>query len=233
MIRRFNPLSSSPQPTRPDRGNGGSDGSQDPQRKRWGFGKLLLVNLAAIALTACLVGWLALVWLDSWTDHGHYEVVPEVKGLTYDVASQRLTDAGFLPELSDSVYDSKTRPGTVLDQNPKVGTKVKEGRVVYLTITSFSPKMVTLPGLNDVSLRQARSVLEGLGIYRINVEYVPSEFKDLVLAVTHDGRRITAGTRLPVTATVTLEVGEGINEYSDSLSDALTMGALSEFPEEQ
>ena len=165
-----------------------------------------------MALAAVVVIWLLLTWLDVWTDHGHYVEVPQVKGMTYAGAVGNLENNGFEAVLSDSIYDEKTRPGTVVEQNPKQGTKVKAGRTVYLTITAFSPKSVSLPSLTDVSLRQARSILEGLGFRNIYVEYVPSEFKDLVVSVRSDGRQLSAGARLPVTSSIILSVGEGVSD---------------------
>lgn len=180
------------------------------------FRRALLINIGLIAVAAFIVIWLALMWLDVWTSHGKYETVPQVKGLSYDLAVGQLESAGFEVELADSVYDTKTRPGTVVEQNPKVGTKVKEGRVVYLTITAFEPKMVVVPMLTDVSERQARSVLEALGIKQIRTVRVPSEFKDLVIRVSRDGVPLAPGARIPVNSIVTLDVGEGY-----ALSDTL------------
>ena len=97
----------------------------------------------------------------------------------------------------------------MIDQNPKVGTIVKEGREIYLTINAFSPKMVSLPTLTDISLRQAKSILEGLEIKKVVEKRVPSDFKDLVLAVRYKGTRLSPGARVPVNATIELEVGEG------------------------
>ncbi len=96
---------------------------------------------------------------------------------------------------------------------------MKEGREVFLTIHAFSPKMVTLPSLTDISLRQARSILEGLDIKNIVERRVPSEFKDLVLAVRYKGARLQAGARVPAGARIELEVGEGVQELiPDSVS---------------
>lgn len=187
------------------------------------FTTRLLFNLAMMALAAIVLIWILLTWLDSWTDHGHYVEVPQVKGMTYAGAVENLESNGFEALLSDSIYDGKTRPGTVVEQNPKQGTKVKSGRTVYLTITAFSPKSVSVPSLTDVSLRQARSILEGLGFRNIYVEYVPSEFKDLVVSVRSGDRQLTAGTRLPVTSPIVLNVGQGmaedtVSEDTDSIS---------------
>ena len=103
------------------------------------FATHLMFNIAMMALAAVVVIWLLLTWLDVWTDHGHYVEVPQVKGMTYAGAVGNLENNGFEAVLSDSIYDEKTRPGTVVEQNPKQGTKVKAGRTVYLTITAFSP----------------------------------------------------------------------------------------------
>ena len=188
------------------------------------FRRALLINIGLIVVAAFLIIWLALAWLDVWTSHGKYDTVPQVKGLSYDLAVGQLESAGFEVELADSVYDSKTRPGTVVEQNPKVGTKVKEGRVVYLTITAFEPKMVVVPMLTDVSERQARSVLEALGIKQVRSVKVPSEYKDLVIRVSRDGVPLTPGARIPVNSVVTLDVGEGY-AVADSIDADVTSPA--------
>ena len=180
----------------------------------------ILYNFLLMILVGCGVLWIALLGLDIWTDHGEYEVVPDMKGLSYAQAVQALESAGLRPELSDSIYDQHTAPGTVLEQSPRARTKVKPHRTVYLTITAFSPKMVSLPTLTDMSLRQARTTLEGLGIRSIREVTVPSEYKDLVLGVKFNGVTIQPGARIPTSATITLEVGEGISLESDSIDAA-------------
>lgn len=170
---------------------------------------------------ALIIGWLSMLWLDVWTRHGDTISVPAVRTLAYDKAISLLEAEGLKGIVADSVYDSRTAPGTVIEQNPKAGTIVKEGREVFLTIHAFSPKMVTLPSLSDISLRQARSILEGLDITNIVERRVPSEFKDLVLAVRYKGARLQAGARVPVNARIELEVGEGVQESftdTDSVS---------------
>ena len=142
--------------------------------------KRILLHIGLMFLVAIVIGWLAMMWLDVWTRHDDTIVVPTVKSLTYDDATRRLSEEGLVAVLSDSVYDKSTRPGTVIDQNPKVGTVVKEGREIYLTINAFSPKMVTIPTLTDISVRQAKSILEGLEIKNIVEKRIPSDFKDLV-----------------------------------------------------
>lgn len=172
-------------------------------------------------IVAVAIGWLAMLWLDVWTRHDSTISVPSVKSMTFDNAARMLADEGLVAVLTDSVYDKSTRPGTVIEQNPKVGTVVKEGREVYLTINAFSPKMVTLPTLTDISVRQAKSILEGLEIKNVVEKRVPSDFQDLVLGVYYKGRRLSPGARVPVNVRIEIEVGEGVQESLGPDSDSI------------
>lgn len=194
-----------------------NNGKKNPETKGQRIFKIIL-NLLLMAVIGVGLIWLALGWLNIWTGHGHEEVVPDVKGQSYENARMILEEAGLSVELSDSVYDSKARPGTVVDQNPKVNTRVKPGRTIYLTINAFSPKTVSVPALTDISSRQARSILEGLGITNVVEESVISEYKNLVLGARYNGKRLTAGARVPVNARITLEVGDGMPELPDSIA---------------
>ena len=171
-------------------------------------------------LVGCGVVWMTLIGLDVWTEHGKFEIVPNMRGLSYSQAASALTAAGLQPELSDSIYDDTTAPGTVLEQSPRANTKVKPNRVVYLTINAFSPKMVSVPSLADMSLRQARSTLEGIGIKKIKEHYVPSEYRDLVIGAKFNGITLKPGARIPTSATVTIEVGGGLPDEEDSVAVA-------------
>lgn len=183
-----------------------------PGAKPRSFAVRLLINLCCMAALGFVIVWLALTWLDVWTDHGDETVTPTVEGMSLAAATTSLEAQGFTVELLDSIYDNTRPPGTVTDQNPKAGSVVKSGREIYLTITAFNPKMVTLPKLTDVSERQARAMLAGLGVKKITTMTVPSEFKDLVTGVLVDNALASAGQRVPVTAAVTLQVGSGPSE---------------------
>lgn len=203
------------------------ENSNDTKKRGFAF-KLILNLLAMVAIGAILVV-IALFWLDSWTEHGKVAIVPDVKGNNYAEALSRLHSDGFDVELSDSVYNRHSRPGVVVEQNPKVGTKVKPGRTIYLTINAFTPKTVTIPSLTDISARQARSILEGLGIENIREVTVPSDFRDLVISVKRGESQLLPGARIPVTSTVTLEIGDG-NVAGDSLATSAVIDNELELP---
>lgn len=169
----------------------------------------------AIALFIICTG--AMFFLDQWTHHGEEAVVPQLKGLSFDDAIRSLRQQDFQYELSDSIYDSKYPPGTVVEQSPAANASVKPGRMVYLTIVAFSPKMVSVPNFLNTSLRQGKSMFEAVGIKNVRIVEVESEYKDLVLGAKFNNLPLRPGTRIPVTATVTLEVGRGYAYEADSV----------------
>ncbi len=176
----------------------------------------IIANLVYIILVGIIVLWATMAWLCWWTGHGEYREVPDVKGLSYENALDVLADADLLTVLSDSVFNNDATPGIIMEQTPKGNSIVKPGRAVYLTINAYSPRAVIIPNLTDMSLRQAQSIIEGLGIKNIRVVEVPSEYKDLVLNVKYNGLPISAGARIPISAALTIEVGEGYSE-TDSI----------------
>lgn len=180
----------------------------------------LLSHLILVVAASLLVLWLVLLFLDVWTFHGSTAVVPAIKHKSYAEATELLRANKLTIEINDSIYDRTMAPGTVVESWPKAGAIVKEGRQVYVTITAFSPKNVTIsmPLTGNVSSRQAISYLHGIGLGDVRIEHVPSEFVDLVVGASCDGRPINVGTVLPITSTITLEVGNGpAPEETDSI----------------
>lgn len=187
----------------------------------------IIANLIYISITGCILVWATLLWLNNWTGHGVYQVIPNVKGLDYTEASKALSNNNLQAILTDSVFNTEVAPGLVIEQTPKAGTTVKPNRSVYLTINAYSPRAVTVPNLTDISLRQARSIIEGLGIKNIRIVEVPSEYKNLVMCVKYNGLPLSAGMRIPVTASVTIEVGKGY-EDGDSIQGEIPADAIDE-----
>ncbi len=203
-----------------------SEKKKNNVKKPLPFWAKICIHIGIMFVTFIVILWLACLCLDSWTHHGEYSVVPSVEGMSYNDAVRKLVDEEFQCEISDSVYDTKMSPGVVVAQLPKEGSKVKGRRVIYLTVNAFSPKTVRVPQVVDMSHRQAVSTLESLGFTHITVREVPSEFKGLVLSARYNGRPLMPGGRIPVNASIVLDVGAGINSGVDSLdeqNEALTI----------
>lgn len=198
----------------------------------------LISNIVLIIFTGFLLVWGVMVFLDFWTMHGATAVVPQIKHSTYAQAEAVLKANKLSIEISDSIYDRSMPPGTVVESWPKAGAVVKEGRQVYVTVTAFSPKQVTIsmPLSGNVSSRQAMSYLRGIGITDIRVENVPSDFADLVVAARYGDTPLTVGSVIPVTSTVTLSVGSGPVQAVDSIygfdEDSTMMSGMLDFDEE-
>ncbi len=183
----------------------------------------IIANLVYIIVVALLLLWGVLLFLDYWTMHGQTSVVPEIKHKSYNEARALLSANGLNIEISDSIYDRSIAPGTVVESWPKAGAVVKGDRQVYVTVTAFSPKQVTIsmPLTGNVSSRQAVSYLRGIGITDVRMVYVPSEFPDLVMGAKYGDTPLAVGSVIPITSTVTLEVGNGpATEESDTTEDA-------------
>ncbi|MGN0219788.1 MAG: PASTA domain-containing protein [Muribaculaceae bacterium] len=178
----------------------------------------MLIFLAGVVLV--IIG---LIFLDFWTRHGETSTVPEIKDMPYQQAAEILDRNDLEIEISDSIYDRGLAPGTVVESWPKAGSVVKRGRQVFVTVTAFSPKMVTLKmPVTGVSSRQATSYLEAVGVTAVRIVNVPSQYPDLVERALVDGKPLSVGSVIPVTSVVTLEVGAvPVEEPVDSLDAAI------------
>lgn len=194
-----------------------SDDDQQVMDKPRSFRKRhpVLMNLIYAVIAAVALMWVLMWFLDYWTFHGEERVVPDVKGQTYASAAGNVDLSGLRATITDSVFDSYSRPGTVVDQIPVAGAKIKKGGTVYLTIVAFSPKLVTVPDFYNVSARQARSMFEGIDINDVREVAVVSEYEGLVLGAKFNGVNLQPGAKIPVSAVVTIEVGTGYNVDED------------------
>lgn len=176
--------------------------------------------LIIIAVCSMIFAFVALGFLSLWTRHGDVVTVPEIKHMSYAEAEEVLDSHGLRIVISDSIYDKKYAPGTVIDCVPKAGQVVKDGRDIYVTITSFSPKHVTISSpIVNVSSRQAISYLSALGINGIRLVSVPSQYPDLVERALVNGKPVSVGSVISVDATVVLEVGSYVEPDPVNVSD--------------
>ena len=196
----------------------------------------VLFNILLAFVAILMLIWFTLIFLDSWTHHGETSVVPDVKYMDYRKAISTLSDNNLEIEVNDSVYITdlaeslrkKMAPGMILEtEQAKVillpGPPGEKGRPVYVTIVAYSPKEVVISTpIDNISSRQAISVLQSMGINNVRLVSVPSMYNDNVERALYNGKPIGVGSSLPVTATVTLEVGKAVEPdpiYEETDSD--------------
>lgn len=184
---------------------------------------LNLIAMIVVVIGAC---WGTLLWLDHYTHHGEAYVVPNVKNKTLGEAQQALHNQKLEGLVVDSSYVKGLPDGMVLDQNPVGGARVKEGRTIYLTITTSKVPLVKLPDLIDnSSLRQAEAKLKAMGFRLTEPEYVSGE-QDWIYGIKYRGRNLMSGDKVPHEAILTLCVGN--TAIRDSLAMDSTQLMISE-----
>jgi eukaryotic-like serine/threonine-protein kinase len=171
--------------------------------------KLLLKHLAAFLIITAVLITVVMMCLKAYTRHNDVIVVPDLLTLTPDQAAVFLEKKGLRYKVVDSMYVRTKLRGSILEQRPKAGAHVKSNRFIFLTINARTSELVNLPDVKDFSQRQAVATLEGMEIRVAGIDYVPSEFRDLVLDVRYNGRSIATGYKLPKGSSVVLTVGQG------------------------
>ncbi len=179
--------------------------------------KELWLTLGGMAFLGMLAYFLLFfLVLPIYTRHGKSTIVPDVMAVQGQNAVDSLKDAGFNPQIRDSIYVPDQMPGTVVNQYPKPYSRVKPKRTVFLTINKYEPPMVALPNVVNpsISLYQAKAKLESWRLGVGTVTRRPDIASNVVLEVFYKGRPIKAGTKIPQGAKLDLVVAEGLsNSY--------------------
>ena len=142
--------------------------------------------------------------------------------MTIDEAEMLFRNHGLFCVVSDSSYVKNKPAGSILDVTPSVGQKVKEGRIIYLTINTLNIPLRPVPDVADnSSMRQAQAKILAAGFKLSENEMIPGE-KDWVYGVKYMGRQLEMGDKVPVGATLTLLVGDGeeLPVDNDSIQNA-------------
>ena len=182
--------------------------TQNNNRSNSKFSIVAIHCLAAAAV--CVVAVVALILsLRAYTKHGVEITVPEVTELYLEEARIILESEGLHIEVIDSTYSTKVPLGTIVEQTPLAGSKVKHGRTVYVIQNAQMRRPVVLPELRDMSLRQAQTTLATLGLKVDSIVYEPSAYRDIILDIRMGDSVMNAGTRLEEGCKVLLIVGRG------------------------
>ncbi len=174
---------------------------------------LLATGILFVLIIATLWG------ISIYTQHGKAVTVPDVKGLLVSEAASFFEKNTLRYEVVDSSFIKNKTPGSIVEMTPQAGTKVKENRIIYLTINAFSTQLFAIPEVKDLSQRQATAMLSAIGFERINVEMVSGAYRDLVVGLKANGKDVNAGDKLPATSRLTLLVssGNGSTQEADSV----------------
>ncbi len=176
---------------------------------RFLFSKTFIIQIViAIVLSAGII-YAGVKYLDTYTMHGVRTVVPDLSGYHYTEIEGIMSNEELVPVIFDSVFTPEEQPGSIISQNPVAFSEVKPGRKVYLTINTTVPPKVVMPGLKDLTYRQARARVHAFGLKVDSLQYRPAECSGCVVDVLKDGMRIERGVEIQRGEGVVLVVGSG------------------------
>lgn len=166
---------------------------------------LHLLIMLGISLALLL---LIFLFIRIYARQGEEYELPDFIGQDIALMEQDNTlDLDFV--VQDSVFRPGQPGGIVLTQDPRGGTHVKKGRKVYLSITAYSADETVLPELAGLTVRQAVSELNAVGLSVGKLKFVDDPYKNNVINQTSQGKAIYAGQQLPRGSVVDLLVGLG------------------------
>jgi serine/threonine-protein kinase len=130
--------------------------------------------------------------------------VPNVTGLMYDEAEQRLAQAGFKAERGEQRYNNSAPKLTVLEQSPPPGSKEGIGNTITLAV-SGGQRMVPVPTVTGMTQGDAQAILEKNGFDIGDVTEQQSNYPRGTVIST----RPTAGSQVSVPSTIGLVMSSG------------------------
>ena len=177
---------------------------------------LLLGTVVTLFLLLLLADRVIMPMVVHW---GEARAVPDLTDLSLKEAETILKKKGLNLQVLAQVHDPTKPPGIILSQIPHPNTRVREGRIVKITV-SKGGKMVLMPKLKGISIRQAELLLIHEGLELGEVGWTPSDTfpKDVVIASTP-----SSGTSVPYGMSVNLRVSLGIKPDTVVVPDLLGM----------
>jgi len=173
--------------------------------------------LAAMAIFAA-ISYLFFHWITYTTHHGQEITVPDLSKLSAEQAEEKLAAIDLDYIILDTVDFRPDSPKlTIVEQEPKAGAKVKEGRKIYIKINASTYTMVTLPDLIEKTYRQAVPTLQSVGLLEGTITYIPYLGKDMVLELSLNGKKLKAGDKVLKSSKIDLVLGDGKVTYEETV----------------
>ncbi|MFN4027657.1 MAG: PASTA domain-containing protein [Flavobacterium sp.] len=186
--------------------------------------------LAAMAIFA-VIAFLFFHWITYTTNHGQEITVPDLSKLSAEQAEEKLDALDLDYIILDTVDFRPEFPKlTIVEQEPKAGAKVKEGRKIYLKINASTYTMVAVPDLIEKTYRQAVPTLEAVGLKEGTITYKPYLGKDMVLEMRMNGKKVKPGDKVLKSSKIDLVLGDGKVVFDDTTIDSTAVDSTDIMP---
>lgn len=177
--------------------------------------KDLFIHIGIIlALIAVLFLGFFFIYLPFTTNHGESITVPDLKEMKVEDLESYLDSHDLRYEVSDCTFVANMPPLSVISQYPKPGSKVKENRKIYVTVSSRTAPLIKMPKLTDMTRKSAEMLLKSVGLELGTLTYVPDLAQNAVLKQLLNGQEILAGQPVAKGSKIDLEVGDGLGNNS-------------------
>ncbi|MFD5405280.1 Stk1 family PASTA domain-containing Ser/Thr kinase [Streptomyces griseorubiginosus] len=134
--------------------------------------------------------------------------VPSVLGLDVDKATETLEDDKYGFVVKTKQKESAEKPGTVLDQDPKLGAEVEKGSTVTLTIAKAEEKS-TVPDVTGQSCDDAKAQMQANNLVG-NCTEVETEDTNQIGKVISTAPQ--AGTQADKGSSVNIQIGKAADK---------------------
>lgn len=172
------------------------------------FKKKFLLHLLVALVIVIVTVWTVLGMLNTYTRHGKVYIVPDFSGQDHEMVMEQYEDL-FTFIVSDSIFKQGAVRGSVLQQEPPAGSKVKQGRNIYLITVSQQPEKVSMPNLVNLSLREALVTLETAGLEVNEIRMTEHFARNAIVAQYWHGAVLPPGEMVFRGIAIDLVVGDG------------------------
>lgn len=170
---------------------------------------LFFINMIIAIILLVIIGYIVLNRLERFTEHGFSIQVPNLRGMTLNDAEIIANENQLQITVIDSVYATNSQPGIIMEQFPHPYAKVKNNRIIQLTINANSPEKVQFPDLRNTAFRQTLQQINTLGLKIGRIEFAPSNFHNLVLNFKYNNQILEPGTEIEKGKEIDIILGAG------------------------
>lgn len=192
----------------------------DQEKIKKPFRKTFIGNLLILIGICILMYWVFFGSLSIITRHNDVQIVPNLVGMQIDTAVKILEKQGFEIKI-DSIYDKTKSLHAVVDQQPENGSRVKSGRIIFLTVNKANPPMVTLPHLVGKSYRTIEQELKKLNLEMGDTTEVYDLAVGTVMAMKINGQEVKGGTKVPEGTVIDFVISKGLGDTKVNIPDLI------------
>ena len=167
------------------------------------------IHLSAVIAVSFLAGYGTLKYINRYTNHNQAVYVPDVRKRQIEDAEPFLAQNMLRYSIVDSIYSKEFMPGAIVELMPEANSKVKKNRIIYITVNAKTEETAPVPEVTDLSLRQAYSDVKAVGFKYVDMKYIAGEYFNLTVGIEYEGKLVSSGTRVPLSANLILVLQDG------------------------